>query len=234
MKRLAITLVVLLGLLAVADRVAASYAARTVAAEAQSTAGLRERPEVSIGGFPFLTQALAGRYDAVTVRADDVPAGELDVTRLEATLTGVQVALSDALAGDVTSVPVEGVDARVLVAYAELTRRSGDRQLTVQPDGGRLRVTGSVRVLGETLSATAVSRVQVADGDLVVTAESYEVGNEAASDLISRALGDRLDLRVPVDGLPYGLEVTEVEVEADGVAVLASAGATVLGSTPVR
>jgi hypothetical protein len=66
-------------------------------------------------------------------------------------------------------------------------------------------------------------------GDLVVTAEAYEVGNETADDLLTRALGDRLDLRVPVGELPYGLAVSGVEVSADGVTVVAAAGRTVLG-----
>jgi hypothetical protein len=71
--------------------------------------------------------------------------------------------------------------------------------------------------------------VEVDGGDLVVTAEAFEVGNEAVDALLSRALRGRLDLRVPIAGLPYGLEVTGIEVRATGVTVLASAGRTVLG-----
>ena len=229
MKRFLVALVVLLGLLVVADRAGAAVAARAVARQAQAEAALPSEPDVRIGGFPFLTQALAGRYEQVTVTATDVPAGELDLARFSAVLDGVQVPLSDALSGSVASVPVSGLRARAVVAYDELARRSGERQLAVAPAGDRVRVTGSVEVLGRTLSATAVSRVEVDGGDLVVTAESYEVGNETADEVLTRALGDRLDLRIPVEGLPYGLEVTGVEVGGDGVAVLARAGRTVLG-----
>ena len=227
-----LALVLLLGLLLVADRAGAAYAARAVAQQAQAEAGLTVEPEVSIGGFPFLTQALAGRYDEVTVRATGVPAGEVTVTGFEAVLTGVEVPLRSALSGAVTSVPVSSVRARALLAYEELGRRSGDRQLTVAPAGeGRVRVTGRVEVLGQTLSAAAVSRIEVDGGALRVTAESYEVGNQTADALISRALGDRLDLRVPVEGLPYGLQVTGIEVEQAGVVVVATSGRTVLGRT---
>jgi hypothetical protein len=231
MKKVLVTVVVLLGLLLVADRVGAVVASRAVARQVQTSAGLAVQPDVSIGGFPFLTQALAGRYDAVEVRADRVPAGELTLTRLDATLTGVEVALSDALSGSVAEVPVGGVDARALVAYGELSRRSGERRLTVAPAGDRVRVTGSVEVLGQTLAAIAVSRVELVDGDLLLTAESYEVGNQTVDDLLRRALGERLDLRVPVEGLPYGLEVTDVRVEQAGVSVRAAAGPTVLSRT---
>jgi hypothetical protein len=231
MKKVLVTVVVLLGLLLVADRVGAVVASRAVARQVQTSAGLAVQPDVSIGGFPFLTQALAGRYDAVEVRADRVPAGELTLTRLDATLTGVEVALSDALSGSVAEVPVGGVDARALVAYGELSRRSGERRLTVAPAGDRVRVTGSVEVLGQTLAAIAVSRVELVDGDLLLTAESYEVGNQTVDDLLRRALGERLDLRGPVEGLPYGLEVTDVRVEQAGVSVRAAAGPTVLSRT---
>ncbi len=229
MRRSLVALVVLLALVLVVDRAGAALAARAVAEQARAGAGLRAAPEVSIGGFPFLTQALAGRYDRVTVTASDVPAGELEVAGFEATLTGVEVPLRDALSGAVTEVPVSGVRARVLVAYEELTRRSGDRSLTVRPAGDRVRVTGRVEVLGQRLSASAVSRVTVDGGALVVTAESYEVGNRTADALLTRALGGRLDLRVPVEDLPYGLQVSGVEVTVDGVAVGATAGPTVLG-----
>lgn len=230
MKRFLVALAVLLALALVADRAAAAFAARAVAQQAQAEAGLAAEPEVGIGGFPFLTQALAGRYEQVTVRATDVPAGEVRLSGFEAVLTGVQVPLRDALSGAVVAVPVSGVRARALVAYDELTRRSGDRALTVAPAGGdRVRVTGQVEVLGQVLSAAAVSRVEVDGGDLVVTAEAYEVGNQAVNEVLRRALGDRLDLRVPVAGLPYGLQLSGVEVEQGGVAVLATAGATVLG-----
>ena len=229
MKRLVVTLVVLLGLLLVADRAGAAIAGRAIAAQVQAEAGSSD-VDVTVTGFPFLTQALAGRYDRVEVRAADVPAGEVTVRRLDATLTGVEVPLGEALSGSVTTVPVEAVSAQALLSYDQLTRASGDRTVTVAPSGDRVRVTGRVKVLGQMLSAVAVSRVEVVEGAVVVTAESYEVGNAAADAVLSRALGGRLDIEVPVTGLPYGLRVTGVEVRPDGVAIEASADATVIGA----
>ena len=229
MKKLLVALVVLVGLLLVADRVGARLAAQAIASEVQSASRLTSEPDVDITGFPFLTQAIAGRYDRVEVSAREVPAGELTLARLDATLSGVQVSLTDAVSGSVQRVPVEGVRARALVSYEALALRSGERSLTVAPaDGDRVRVTGSLDVAGRTLSVVAVSRVEVVEGDLLVTAEEYEVGNETADRLITRAIGDRLDLRIPVTGLPYDLEVTDVDVQPDGVAVVARTGATVL------
>lgn len=228
MKRLVISLVVLLGLLLVADRAGAAFAAQAVAVQAQASAGLRSEPDVDIGGFPFLTQALAGRYTRVEVRADTVTAGEITLSRLEATLDGARIPLSDALSGSVEQVPVDGIRGRAVVGYDELSRRSGDRELVVSPAGGQLRVTGSVQVLGRTVSVNALSDVEVVEGDLVVRAQSFEVGNEAVDELLTRALRGRLDLRIPLTGLPYGLQVTGIEVQAEGLIVLASSGPTML------
>jgi hypothetical protein len=232
MRRLLIFLIFLLVLVAVGDRVAAGFAARTVASKLQSAAGLPERPDVDIAGVPFLTQAVAGRYERVVVSADAVPAGELTVAELTATLSGVQVPLSDVLAGDVDQVPVDMVDARALLAYDELSRNSGNRRLTVTSAGERVRVTGSVQVLGRTVEATAISALTVEGEDLVVTAESFEVGNDAADDLLTRALRGRLDLRIPVGGLPYDLMLRSVGVEPGGVALRATARDVVLSAPP--
>jgi hypothetical protein len=227
-KRLAVSLVVLLVLLVVADRVGAALASRAVATQLASSTALRETPEVDIVGFPFLTQAVAGRYERVEVEASGVPAGELRLARLEATLTGVHLPLSQALSGAVDQVPVDRLRARATVPYDELGQRSGSGRFTVAPAGERVRVTGEVEVLGRTLTATAVSRVEVVDEEIVLTPEAFEVGGAAADALVSRALGGRFDLRLALDALPYGLQVTGVEVQPEGLVVRASARDVVL------
>lgn len=179
-------------------------------------------------GVPFLTQALGGRYRDVRLSATGVPAGDVRLAALDARLQGVRVPLRAALSGSVDAVPVERVDARALLSYDALARRAGDRALTFAPDGDRLRVRGSVRVLGREVSAVAVSRV-VLDGErVVVTAEEYEVGNGLADAALTRALRGRFDVVVPLGGLPYGLAVEGLEVRPDGLAVRAVARDTVL------
>lgn len=221
-------LLVLVALLVVGDRGAAAYAGRSLAGELQRTGGLTAAPSVDVGGFPFLTQALRGRYDRIEVRASDVPAGEATLSALEAVLTGAEVPLSDALSGAVERVPVEQVEARVRLPYDELSRRSGGRRLTVAPEGDRLRVRGEVEVLGRTLMASALSTVALEGDTVVVRAQSFDVAGGAVDAVLTRALGDRLDLRVPVRDLPYGLVLRDVSVQPEGVVVGASASDTVL------
>src|SRR4051812_16409192 len=79
MKGLLVTLVVLLGLAVVADWVAVGFAEDEVAQQLAAKGGLAGTPAVDIGGFPFLTQAIAGDYEDVRMSftADDLgqPAG---------------------------------------------------------------------------------------------------------------------------------------------------------------
>jgi hypothetical protein len=232
MRKVLFALLAVAVLLAVGDRVAAAYAGRAVAEQLQLAAGLAEQPQVDVRGVPFLTQALRGRYERVEVLLVDVPAGEIRLAELTATLSGVLAPLPDVLAGDLNEVPVDTVQAEALLAYDVLARRSGSRQLTVAPAGDRLRVQGNVRVLGRTVNATAISTVAV-DGDaVVVSAEAFEVGNAVADAVLTRALGGQLDLRLPVTGLPYGLQLESVSVEPDGVRLGAGARDVVLRPPP--
>ena len=229
--------IVLLVLLVAADRVGAAVAERVLAEELQRSGGFASRPDVEVRGVPFLTQVLAGRYDRVDVVARDVDAGEVagtpvQVSRLSATLRGARVPLQDALDGTVTSVPVDRVDARVLLPFSVLQRSTDVGDLTVAPEGDRLRLRGSVEVFGQEVTGSALSRLTVEDGAVVVTAESVDVGNDLANDLLGRAVEDRFDVRVPLRGLPYGLEVQAVRVQPDGLAVTARGADTVLSTPP--
>lgn len=227
MKKLLVGLVVLALLLVVADRVGLALAERAVAQELAGS-GLGGDPEADIRGTPFLTQAVAGRYDEVVVEARDVPAGELRFSEFEATLSGVQVPLLQALSGGVEEVPVESLSARALVPYDELAQRAAAADVRVEPDGDRVRVTGTVEVLGRTLSAATVSTVELDGGDVVVTAEEFDVGSQTISSVLTRALAGKLDLRLPIEELPYGLQPTGVDVTPRGVVVDASATDTVV------
>lgn len=224
MRKLLVLVVVLLVAGVVADVLAARAAEQAIAARVQQTGGLGASPEVEVRGRPFLLQAVRGRYDDVVVRASDVPAGQLRFDSLVTQMQGVRVPLGEALSGSVSRVPVDRISARGVVGYGALTALVADRGLrVVDAGGGRVRVTGSVQVLGRTLEASAVSLPTLEGNTLVVTAERLEVGNAAADALLSRALGNRLDFRLELAALPYDLTLSSLQVGPAGVAVLARA-----------
>lgn len=225
MKGLLLGLVLLgLGLVA-ADRLSVVLAERAVAGQLAAT-GVSSA-SVDIRGVPFLTQAVRGRYDEVFVEATDVPAGEVRVAELDATLLGVHVPLSDVLSGDVSGVPVEGVRATVLVPYSELGRRAEAAELEVEPVGDRLEITGRVDVLGETLSASTESTVELEGSDILVTAESFDVGSGVINSVLTKALRGVFDFRLPLE-LPYGMVPSGLDVTDRGIVLDAFASDTVL------
>lgn len=121
-RRLVITLVVLLGLLVAADFGAAAVFEHEVSKRAQKEFNLTDHPSVKVGGFSFLLQAVSGEYDLVTVDAKGLPVNELRDVEVHADLRGVQAPLSDLVSGSLTEVPVREVVGQVKVKAADVTR----------------------------------------------------------------------------------------------------------------
>jgi LmeA-like phospholipid-binding len=86
-------LVAFFAALLIADRVALVYAADRVARQIGDR-GFPAKPQVSIAGFPFLTQVAARRLNKVVVRAADKRLGPVEVKRLDVTLYGIRVSSS--------------------------------------------------------------------------------------------------------------------------------------------
>jgi len=211
MRRLLISLVVILGLLVVADRVARAAADRAVAQRIQHDQGLSQRPDVSIDGFPFLTQALAGRYDHVTLTMHDLHNGPVPVQTLRVVLRGVHVPLSAVFSGHVSSVPIDRATATVLVRYADLGANVGGNHLTVsEGTNGEVKVTGTVSALGQTVTASGEGRLDVRGNDVVVT------------------VGHGLDFTVPLSGLPFRIVLVGAKATKSGIEVSATANGLVV------
>lgn len=223
MRRLLVTLVVLLALAAGADRLAAWTAERRVAQRIQAAERLSRPPEVRIGGFPFLTQALAGRYDDVRVTAYGVrrPSGvagvaDVRIDSVTAYLRGVRLPLRTALAGPVTTLPVSSIDATALVRYADLSAALPDRHLSFSAEGDRLRLRGQVTVLGQRYAASALGTLSLRGDQLTVVPRAVSVNAGPGALAVPPALIALLSVTVRV-ALPFGLRLTAVSVAADGL-----------------
>ncbi|MCW2543166.1 MAG: uncharacterized protein JWM40_718 [Frankiales bacterium] len=227
MRRLLIAGVVVLVALLLADRVTEVLAANAVAAQLRDSGGLREKPTVSIRGFPFLTQALSGRYDKVELSAKGVERGSVRLSTLDVVVRGAQVPLARALSGRVDSVPVESLTAESLVAFADLAQESQLAEATIASAGKLVDVTARLSALGGEFTVTSRSRVTLDMGAILLTPQSVTVEGGSNS-AVESALRDRLALRLPVGTLPYGLRLTGLRVTKDGIVLTARSGATVL------
>jgi len=226
-KGLLITLVVLLGLAVVADRVAVGIAEDQVAEQMASKGGLAGTPSVDIAGFPFLTQAFAGNYEDVRISLTAHDLGQPAGTRADVRLHGVHVPLKSVLSGSVSEVPVDRIDGTATLSYELLAAQLGG-DTTLRREGDGLRITKTVEIAGYTLPLTAAGTVTLDGGDLVVDVHKASgAGVDVPGFLVDR-VSDLLDLRYTVPALPFGLQLTSVQPADDGVRIGVAAKDTVL------
>jgi hypothetical protein len=227
-RALLVVLLVLAALFVIADRVGVAVAEDQVADRIAEQAGLPGPPEVDITGFPFLTQAVSGTYDEVRIQLTAADLGQPEGTDADVALRGVQVPLSDVVAGSVQQVPVDRIDGTATLSYDLLSSQlEGDT--TLERDGDGLRITRTVELLGQQVSLTASGNVTLDGSDLVVDVEEAAgAGVDLPEAVVGRA-SDLLDLRYTIPPLPLGLQLTAVRPAEDGVVVDLEATGTVIG-----
>jgi hypothetical protein len=218
---------VVLGVLVVVDRVGVGIAEDRVAEQLADRGQLAGTPDVEITGFPFLTQAVSGRYSDVRIHLTAEELGQPAGTRADVSLQGVHVPLSDALSGSVQQIPVDRVDGTATLSYALLADQLGG-DTTLTQDGDGIRLTKSVEVLGVDFPLTAAGSVTLDGQDVVVDVHDASAGAVDVPDFVLDTADELLDFRYRVPALPFGLQLTSVQPAAGGVDVRVQARDTVL------
>ena len=211
---------VLAGGAAVADGVVRERTQETLSTRLQTGIdGLDSAPDVTIAGFPFLTQVLAGELDDVTVTAPTATLDGLRLQQVDVRLTGVS-----------TGQPTVARTARLtaLASVADIEESLAvPVDLAIQGDA----LITSVTVLGLALDVVLDPRPAGRAIEIDVTGLSL-AGMSVSTDELPAALRDQLTgLQIPVDGLPQGMELTEVEVQPDGVRLTAQGADIVFDTT---
>jgi hypothetical protein len=252
-RRLLAALVALVVLVTVVDFGAAAYAEYRISREVRMQLGLSADPEVRINGFPFLTQAIAGDYRSVDVRANRVPVPRFGEVAVEATLRGIRLPAAKVLSGAVSSVVADSVDARVRVGALDLGRYLGvpDLEVTTPPrlpgtaDSAprtSIILTGTVTVAGVSNKVSVDASLSLQGGAVAVTATRLTAGTAGAgspfADSVVNALLSRLSVTIDPSAIPFGIQPTAVRAEGSDI-VVAGRGVrvTVIGPTapvPVR
>jgi len=118
-------LVVLVLLLVGADFGAAAIAEHMISQKARTQLALSDDPSVTIHGFPFLTQALAGDYSHISVSATGIPVDDkLRDVAINADLEDVTAPLSDLANGNTKTIKVGKLTGAVTLKAADLNRES--------------------------------------------------------------------------------------------------------------
>ena len=230
---LVVLLLVLAGLLVVADRVAAGVAERAIADQVKQEVAKQNAqsstPKVSVGGFPFLTQVLAGKYEHISIVLTDVQGpvqgDTVSVPRLDVDARNVRASLDTLRSGqgDVVAEHVDGVGTVTYDSLAKLLDRPG---LTLGERGGKLVVTAPVDILGVKLKVNGTADVTAVNGKVALrfndlTAEGLPNLPLARTMLANYAKGISID--VPLPKLPFQLNVRKVEPRPEGLTVTADA-----------
>ncbi len=212
MKKLLIAVVVLALLALGLDRGGVYVAERVAGSSLQSSQGLGERPDVAIDGFPFLDQVASGRYDRIEVTARDVPLGQAPVILRLATLAVV-------LSGVTTSRDYEVIDVRraraeALISYDDLSDAVGID--LAYAGSGELSASRTFSVLGQDVTPSITVAPVIVDGALSLGEFSVNGAADAAG-VVTDALDEVLGVAVPLQGIPFDIDVDDLRVGRDGL-----------------
>ncbi|MDH2426950.1 DUF2993 domain-containing protein [Sphaerisporangium sp. TRM90804] len=214
MRKFVVFLIVLGVLLAVLDRVAVSGVEREVAKQVAAQYDLPTPPTVDVRGIPFLTQAVAGRYEEIGVKMGEVTTPDgAKLSSVDAVLHGVRAPLTDLLMDAATAdIRAERVTGTVVISKETLDARA-PQGLSIKGNGDdTLNVAGNLNVSGVAVPVTAKVKIDVIPGGVRLTPENVNgIQVPDAAKLMS--------FTVPVKDLPLNLKIEKVRTTSEGLAV---------------
>lgn len=218
--RLGVVLLVIGALAVAADRGADRYAETRTSSALEPTFGAST--DVSVEGFPFLTQWAAGRFREVNVQSDGVTVSGTKVRDLRMTLANVRGPAYARTERDVQSSTAGSVRMSGTVPYGELPVPGAVTAKNVHGRDDRLRLSGSIGVLGERVRFSAVVRVSPHDDKVRLQPRQVRILGEVPSAAITGLVRDNLDVQVTPPGLPPGMKISGLKTRDDGLRLTAT------------
>ncbi|MEU9077798.1 DUF2993 domain-containing protein [Kitasatospora sp. NPDC004745] len=206
-----IGLVVVSGLLVAADRIAVGVAEDEAADQLVSSGRMSQRPDVSIEGVPFLTQALSMKLDDVRISSDGLTVGDggrrVALHAFTAKLSGVKVGDS------MKSATVDSGTGSGLITYADLAQLLPPASQLMHgaklPIGGGSRLT--LAYAGPGKIKASLGPVEVGEGSVhntgnTVTADGFQLSPLAG--MFAGVTNQKLEpMSFTLDSLPAGLKL---------------------------
>jgi LmeA-like phospholipid-binding len=226
---LIVVLIFVIGVLVLLDRLGSYVAADLLAGKVQHAEHLAARPQVSINGFPFVTQALSGRYRDIEVVAENLTVNGVPVTTLTVHLHGVHLLLGQVVHNSVNLVPVDRVAGTAFLTFTQLDtylshhHPAGQVLAVRRGPNGTLLVVDRSRVHGKPVLLRGVGTPSV----------SGNVIGIAVTGLTETSTGTPASVRVPrislsLTGLAFRLQLQSVSVSATGITTTGTAEDVVL------
>jgi hypothetical protein len=212
-RRYLIVVVVIVALLVALDFAARAVAQNILATKIQQQ-GLSQKPDVTIGGFPFLTQVASKDFKQVTIVASNLAEGPVTITKVDATATGIRLNSYSSASGTIT-----GLTGTALISFASLgntlAQEFGPLGSLLNGAGLNLTAAGPSEVRASlnllVTSGSATWRVTELSGDRL------HIVLVGSSGLPRSLLGSIQDLTVQIPKLPLGLTISSVSVTPSGV-----------------
>ncbi len=254
-RRAVAALIVLVTLLLGADYAAAALTEAFVSKQMRTQLNLADDPTVRINNFPFLPQALTGRYRSIDVNAEHVAIGPLRDVQVRTQLRNVTAPLSQLFGGSRT-VAVREAEGTVRVGAPDIERLlpgvdrfyidridangledavedGADPALLQLDPATAARMGGTVEVLGEEQQVDVIAELQLSDAQAQIVPRDVRLGDADADALpvaVQRALSRLFTLRLDPGNLPLQVTPTRVVATNGGLEISGLTGRLVLGT----
>ncbi|WP_433055812.1 LmeA family phospholipid-binding protein [Dactylosporangium sp. CS-033363] len=236
---LVVLAIILVGVFVVVDRIAASAADDRITQETKSQLAANNvqyegEPDVTITGFPFLTQVLAGEYKKITISLTKPQVNNVKLDTLTVEARSVKADARDLMngKGDVVAGVVAGnatmswENVRPLLEVAGLPS-------SIDPSNVDLKVVDNKIEMRVPLSFQGFSLTLIAKGAMVVETGKVRLKLESVTtdrgnlpsqvNSLIKQYQSKLQVSVKLPGLPYNLVVNSVQTTDAGLQVTASA-----------
>lgn len=236
---LLVLLLIVLGVLVIVDRVAAGEAEKQIAQQSRKELTARDvstpsDPKVSISGFPFLTQVLAGKYDKITINIAQPKVNNVQLDKLDVVANTVRADAQSVLkgTGDVVADKITGTatisweNVRPLLQLAGLPQGVDPSQVELKVVNDQIHLRVPFTINGSKFAVTAKGTLIVESGAVQVRLD--EVGSDAGNapafvqNLIKR-YQKQLAVRIKIPQMPFKLVINRVESSSSGLMMIASA-----------
>jgi hypothetical protein len=176
--------------------------------------GFPKKPNVSIQGFPFLTQVITRDFHDINISSSNITEGPLEIASVNATMSGVHVSTS------FQSGTIDHINGTIDVTFTALSNAMNSQAggLTSILGGAGLTLTqaGTDEVKSSfnvvLFSGTAIWRV-TRTGHNNINVHLVSSSGDLPSDLLS-SIGD---INIPLPSLPVGLSIQSISVTPNGL-----------------
>jgi hypothetical protein len=230
---LLVLLVVLAGVLFAADRVAANFAEKKIAEQVTKEVAAQNAqaapPDVTVGGFPFLTQVLAGNYEHIKIVMHDVKGSvngdSVSLPQLDVNARDVKASI-DTLRTGQGDVVAKTVDGAATISYASVVELIKQPGLKLSESNGKLLASAPVSFLNQKFTLTGTAGLTVTKGQIQIKFEDVTAEGLPPVPLAQQLIDNvakNISINVALPDLPFQLDVQKVTPTPAGLSVTAAA-----------